>query len=193
MTSLGRLLSMVGLVVALTFETGDATADVRVPLQLQAQLVSRLAAFDRNFTSRAGATARVLVVSKTGDAESKRVASTIARALGGLRDVGGLPAKIEEVDFSDPTSLAARTRQDHVALVYLSIGLEGETTAISKALVGANVLTVGASPLHVTKGAVAGLDLEEGRPKIVINLACARAQSVAFKAEVLKLARLIEP
>jgi len=170
----------------------EARADVGVPLQLQAQLVSRLAAFDRNFPIRAGSLARVLVVSKANDGESKRVATTVARALAGLREVGGVTAKIDELELGDPGALAAKVTTEHVSLVYLSVGLEGDTPALAKALTGVSVLTVGATGAHVARGAVAGLDVEEGRPKIVIHLARARAQNVSFKAELLKLARIVE-
>ena len=40
-------------------------------------------------------------------------------------------------------------------------------------------------------GAVVGFDLEEGRPKIVVNLKRAKAQNVDFKAELLKFARIV--
>jgi hypothetical protein len=63
--------------------------------------------------------------------------------------------------------------------------------AVAKALAGVDVLTVGATAAHAERGAVVGFDLEEGSPKIVANLAQAKAQNVAFRSELLKLARIV--
>ncbi len=135
-----------GLLVALlaTMVCTHARAEVRVPVQLQAQLVSRLGTFDRNFKTRAGSLARVLVVRRAGNGESKSVGAIFARALVELGQVGGVPASVEEIDYPDPTTLATRCRTSQVALVYFSVGLEPEMRAVASALVGVDVLTVGA-------------------------------------------------
>ncbi len=176
---------------ALTFAR-DARADARVPVQLQAQLVARLATFDRNFQARAGSVVNVLVVHLAGNPESTFEGANLAKALGELRDIAGVPARVDEAAFSDGASLATRCRDQHISIVYFAVGLEGEMTAVAKALAGVDVLTVGTAARHAENGAVVGFGLEEARPKIVLNLKQARAQNVAFKAELLKLARIVE-
>ena len=69
--------------------------------------------------------------------------------------------------------------------------LEGDLPAIAAALNGVDVLTYGATAAHAAKGTVVGFDLEESKPKLVVNPARAKAQNVSFKAELLKLARLV--
>ena len=44
----------------------------------------------------------------------------------------------------------------------------------------------------VPKGIVLSFDLVSGKPKIVVHLGQAKRQDVQFKAELLKLARVIE-
>jgi len=63
---------------------------------------------------------------------------------------------------------------------------------VAAALEGIDVLTVGSTAQHAEKGAVVGFELDEARPKIVLNMKSARAQNVAFKAELMKLARILE-
>jgi hypothetical protein len=63
---------------------------------------------------------------------------------------------------------------------------------IRDALSGISVLSVGAVADYALRGAVLGFDLVSGKPKIVCNLTQAKKQDVAFKAEVLKLMRVIE-
>ncbi len=163
-----------------------------MPAQLQAQLVSRLASFDRNFANRAGPVAHVLIVYRANDTESQVEATSIARALEELRQVGGIPARIELADFSDPAALVARCRAQRVALAYFATGLEPEMPRLAAAFEGVDILTVGASASHALSGAVVGFGLEEARPKIVANTKRARVQNVLFKAELLKLARIVE-
>jgi hypothetical protein len=63
---------------------------------------------------------------------------------------------------------------------------------VAAALAGADVLTVGTTARHAENGAVVGIGLEEAHPKLVVNLARAKAQNVSFKAELIKLARVVE-
>jgi hypothetical protein len=189
---LGRRVGALLIVAAaLTLCCDVARADANVPLQLQAQLVSKLASFDRNFAARAGALSRVLVLYKAGDADSTRVATNVANALGALREVGGVASQIELEAFPGAAPLAERCRSKKLTIVYFSTGLEGDMDAIGSALGGIDVLTVGATASLADRGVVVAFDLEEGRPKIVVNLARARSQNVAFKAELLKLARIV--
>jgi len=187
-----RYLAGLAVVLFATMLCGDSWADARVPTQLQAQLVARLGTFDRNFQSRAAPVAQILVVHQAGNSESSFEATSLAKAIGELHDIAGLPAKVEEAEFSDGPSLAARCRARKIAIVYFTVGLENDMPRVAAALSGVDVLTVGTSARHAENGAVVGFGLEESRPKIVLNLKQARAQNVNFKAELLKLARIVE-
>ena len=54
------------------------------------------------------------------------------------------------------------------------------------------MLSVAADPGEVPKGIVLGFDLVSGKPKIVVHLGQAKKQEVSFKAEFLKLAKVLE-
>ncbi len=170
----------------------DSSADSGVPLAMQALLVSRLGTFDRNFKARARPVANVLVLHRVGNSDSAFEGASLARALAELHDIGGVPAKVEEAEFSDAEAVANRCRTEKLSVVYLTVGLESEAGRIANALAGIDVLTVGTTAKHAENGAVVGFTLEEARPKIVLNLKRARAQNVDFKAEVLKLAWIVD-
>lgn len=182
------------LIVLLALTSGsDSWADTaRVPVPLQAQLSGRIGAFDRNFQARAGTVARVLVLHKDGNADSVSAATAFAKAIGELHQIGGLDATVEEAAFTDGAKLAARCRAQRIALVYFAGGLESEMARVATALVGVDVLTIGGSSAYAAQGSVVAFDLEEARPKVVLNLRSAKAQNVSFKAELLKLARIVE-
>lgn len=168
-----------------------ARADSSVPLSLQVLLLSHLGSYDRNFKTRAGPVAKVLVLSKSGDSDSAFEQAGLVKALGGLRDIGGVPVQVAQAEYTDTESLVRRVRAERIAVVYLTVGLEGDVPRLATALVNQNLLTVGTTGRHAESGAVVGFALEEARPKLVINLPQAKAQNVDFRAEVLRLARLI--
>jgi hypothetical protein len=168
-----------------------AHAAVVVPANLQAQLIVKVSAFDRNFGARAGDTALVYVVQQAGDAESERLAAAVVTTLGGLGDIAGKPKRIESIAYEGPGRLADRCRTSRPAVVYFSSALEGDMASIASALSGVDVLTFGATAAHAERGAVVGFDLEEGKPKLVVNVTRAKAQNVSFKAGLLNLARIV--
>jgi hypothetical protein len=175
-------------IVLLSFES---RAEVSVPPKLQGQLIARIASFDRNFKDRAGTSARVLLVQKEGDADSIRVVNAMLNVLRDVKEIGGLPQTVVVLSYRSASELAEIVAREKAAIVYLSLGLEGEANAISAALSGHHVLTIGATGIFADRGANVGFDLEGGRPRIVINLGTSRAQHVELKAELLKLAQIV--
>jgi hypothetical protein len=168
-----------------------AEGDVSVPASLQAQLVSKVALYDRNFAARANGNALVLVVQKGEDPESTRAAFAMASELRRLADLGGVAKTVDTMSYSSATDLASAVRGRRASIVYLSVGLEGEAPAIAGALAGGNVLTVGATARLVEAGANVGFDLVGSKPKIFVNIATARSQGVQFAGEFLRLARIV--
>jgi hypothetical protein len=164
-------------------------ADVSVPVGLQSELIGKVAAFDRAFRGRSGPTARLIVTHKDGD--SARVGRYMAKALEEMPDIAGLPKTVELLAWSSPGALVAAVRARPTALVYFSLGLEGDAAAIAAALAGTDLLTIGATGALAERGTCVGFELEEGKPKIYVNLRVAKAQKVDFRAELLRLVKLV--
>ena len=165
---------------------------VSVPLERQAELLARVAAYDRNMSARAGGRVQVLILANEMDPESVGVAKRMEAALRSLPDIGGLPHDERVVPFRSPTDLARRCRSQHIAIVYLGSGFANEVSAIRDALDGVDVLTVAAVPDYVELGVVLGFDVLSGRPKLLVHLGQARRQHVDLRADLLKLARVFE-
>jgi YfiR/HmsC-like len=171
--------------------TRRASAEaVQLPYNVQAGLLSKVAGFDRGFASRAGAQAVILLASMPGDAESNRSAVEMKNALASVPKVGELPHVEELVSFSNAAALAEVARSKRAAIVYFGPGFAKQVPAIREAFSGLNVLTVAAVPEYVPSGIVLGFDLISGRPKILIHIAQARRQQVAFPASVLNLMKV---
>ena len=174
--------------------SGDvgAAEESGVPIGLQAELIAKVAAYDKNFATRAGDKAHVLIVTKSGDPDSTRAATHMQSALGSLNQVGGLPHDEATVAFTNAAALAALCKERRVAIVYLTAGFTADIDSIRGALDGVSVLSIAAIADYVPKGVVLGFDLVSGKPKLLVQLAQAKRQDVAFKAEVLKLMKVYE-
>jgi hypothetical protein len=169
----------------------DAQA-IDVPIRLQAELLSKVAAYDREFSNRAGQRALVLVVVKPGSAESERAAEQMSAELAVLSDIGGLPHAQETVRYTSAPALGELVRGRTPAVVIFSAALDDQVESVARVLDGVSVLSVGVSAAYVPRGAVLGFDVESGKPKLVVNLGQARRQRVAFRPELLRLARVIQ-
>jgi hypothetical protein len=172
--------------------TSVGADDVAVPIGLQAELIAKIAGYDKSFVARAGDRAHVFVLRKQGDADSAHVAAQMLSALSGVDKIGGLPHDDSEVVWSSAPALASAVKKQRIAIVYISPGFSGEIASIRAALDGVDVMTVAALPDDVPRGIVLGFDLVSGKTKLLCNLAQAKKQNVAFKAEALKLMKVYE-
>jgi len=179
------------MVFALGVHRRSAAEATLVPPELQVELLSKLSLYDRRFAARAGDVARILILVKAGSTRSDSSASVFKGALSQLPRFGGLPHTEAVVPYPGAPALARRCRDDHVALVYVTPGLESELERLAAAMAGVDVLTVAALPEFVEAGVVLGFELRSGKPKMLINYAQAKQQNIDFSADVLKLMRVV--
>lgn len=189
----GRFALAIGAVAWVLLPPGTSLGDeVAVPVALQAELVAKVASYDRNLVSRAGDRVHILIVVNAKSDASNSFAKHMTSALGGVDKIGGLPHDETTAAFGGAKALADACRAKRIAIVYFAPGLADEVAGIRSALEGVNVLSVAADAADVPKGIVLGFDLVSGKPKIVVQLGQAKKQEVSFKAELLKLAKVYE-
>jgi hypothetical protein len=187
-----RSLRLVVLLTALvlTLSSPGSAQSMSVPAGAQAELIAKLAGFDRNFAARAGGKAVIILAVMPGETESQSAALEIKAAFSRLPTVGNVPHEELVVTYSNPAALAEVVRTKRAAIVYLGPGFAKQVPAIRDALSSLNVLSVGAIPGYVPSGIVIGFDLVSGRPKLLIHVPQARKQNVAFPASVLSLMKV---
>jgi hypothetical protein len=161
-----------------------------VPTSAQAELIAKLAGFDRNFSARAGAKALILLVAMPENTESMSAALEMKAALSRIPKVGDLPHEERIVTFSSAAALADLVRTQKAAIIYFGPGFDSQIPAIREALSSVNVLSIGAVPGYVPAGIVVGFDLVSGRPKLLVHVVQARKQNVLFPASVLSLMKV---
>lgn len=176
---------------AVLIDTSARGEEVAVPVKVQAGLIGKIVAYDRNLDQRAGDRIRVAIVVDGSSPDSARVGAQMRAALGELPTLGGKPHEEQIISFKDEKSFADAMKSGKVSLVYVTPGLGGTVDRVVAALDGAPILTFSALPDDVHKKVVVGFDVIGGKPKLLIHLAQSRRQGVAFSAELLKLAKVI--
>jgi hypothetical protein len=175
----------------LALNRGAVAEEPRVPPRLQAELLAKVAAYDGKFAARARGRALVLVVVAPGVADSERFGVQIRAELGKQPLMGGVEHMEEIIRFASPAQLLRVCRERRPAILYIGPGLSEAAPAIAEALAGVDLLSVSALPNDVARGVVMGFEVVSGKPKLLVHLPQARRQNVAFKPELLRLARVI--
>jgi YfiR/HmsC-like len=176
--------------VGMTFTYRGAGQTAQLPIAVQADLMVKVAGFDRNFRSRAGGKVVVILAAASDDAAAMRPVMEMKSALARFSSIADLPHEEQVVTGANASTLASIARERHAAIVYLGPGYGGQIPAIREAFSSINVLTVGAAPDYVPAGVVLGFDLVSGRPKLLVHVPQARKQQVAFPASVLNLMKV---
>lgn len=165
-------------------------ASATVPAKVQAQLLARILPYERGFQRHPPPRVKILVARRGDDDESAADAHHMRRALLDISKVAGRPIDIESTTFETAPALRAQANASGAAIVYISSGLGHDVPALARAFAGSGVLTMSADEGDVARGAVLGIALDNGKPRIGINLKQARAQNLDFPAALLKLARV---
>jgi hypothetical protein len=184
--------ALAALAVALVPRGLLAEEEVGVPIQLQMELLIKVAGYDKNLPARARGVVRVLILKKADSAQSNHVAQQALRALSG-KSIMGLPSETSELVYGDGAALARLVKERGISILFATPGFTAtDMRNIGKALGGVSVLSAGAIARFVENGVVVCFDLVGGKPKLLIHLKRAREQGVDLSSQLLKLARVIE-
>jgi hypothetical protein len=191
-TNCTRRTALVGAATSLFVARRAAAESITVPVRLQAELLAKVASYDRNFGARTGDRVRALLLVKQGDPESARAAAEMKSALSSIPAIGALPHEEEVATYSDAPALTDMCRARSVSILYVAPGFSEQLDALRETVGQLSMLTVGSVAEYVPKGIVLGFDLVSGRSKLLVNLTQARRQRVDFRAEILKLTKVYE-
>ena len=183
------------LLVAATLLTPVSSAraeDPAIPLQLQAELTAKLVEYAQSPSTQGLSVMRIGILVRNGSVESQHFGSELKAAFGRMATIAGLAHEEVVITWSNGAALAEEARRRQLFAVYLTPGMRGEVAAVARALEGAAIISVAAIDAYVSNGAILGFELVSGRPRMVLNLAQAKKQGVAFRAQVMKLMRIVD-
>lgn len=179
--------------VALLMPVSSAHAeDPSIPLQLQAELTAKLVEYAQSPSTQGLSVMRIGIVVRNGSVESQHFGSELKAAFGRMATIAGLAHEEVVITWSSGAALAEEARRRQLFAVYLTPGMRGEVPAVARALEGAAIISVAAIDAYVSSGAILGFELVSGRPRMVLNLAQAKKQGVTFRAQVMKLMRIVD-
>jgi hypothetical protein len=192
-SALTRSKAILLLAAALTLPASSAFAeDPAIPLQLQADLTAKLIEYAQTPSAQGLSVMRIGILVRNGSVESQHFGSELKATFARMATIAGLPHEEAIITWSTPAAFAEEARRRQLFAVYLTPGMRGEIAAVARVLEGAPIISVAAVDSYVAGGAILGFELVSGRPRMVLNLAQARKQGVAFRAQVMKLMRIIE-
>jgi hypothetical protein len=166
--------------------------DPAIPLQLQAELTAKLVEYAQTPSAQGVSVMRIGILVRSGSVESQHFGTELKATFGRMGTIAGLAHEEVVITWSTPAAFADEVRRRQLFAVYLTPGLRGEISAIARALEGLSIISVAAIDTYVAGGAILGFELVSGRPRMVLNLPQARKQGVAFRAQVMKLMRIVE-
>ncbi len=162
------------------------------PIPIQARILARILPFDRGFAGRAGSTVPVVIAFRDGDADSSSAAKQMDKALSDIGDIAQKSVNVVTVRYESAARLVDECRKRDAAASYLSPGLGNEIHAIAQAMARHPILTLASVETYVPAGAVLGVEVISGKPRISINLPQAKLQGIDFPSALLKLARVYQ-
>jgi len=185
-----RLVSALLLVLATTPVAAGVVED---EARQRALVLLLVIAYDHNLAARAGDTATLLVVYNSRDERSRGEHAAMRDGLAALEKllVGGLPLRIVSEDHGGADTLRDAVARLRPAALYLCAGLGDQVESVSRITRAARVLSFAASEGYVRAGLSVAILSGGQRARVLINLAAARAEGVAFDAGLLKLAEVL--
>ena len=166
--------------------------DPAIPLQLQAELTAKLVEYAQVPSPQGLSVMRIGIVVRNGSVESQHFGTELKAVFGRMATIAGLAHEESVITWTNAAAFAEEVRRRQLFAVYLTPGLRAEVGAIARALEGAPIISVAALDSYVSGGAILGFELVSGRPRMVLNLAQTKKQGVAFRAQVMKLMRIVE-
>lgn len=191
MRALGLLSSLLRVLLVLALATSPALALAdRASAARVAPVVTRVLLYERTLAARAGDHVDVLVL-HTSAAASAGEARGLEEAFAsmGAVEVQGIPVRVTRAEYS-----AGRLAQElagGVDVVLVASGLEAQASAIAEATRRRHVVTIGTTRAFAENGVMLAVFMQEGRPRIAVNMAQVRAAGTQLSAQLLRLCEVL--
>ena len=164
-----------------------SAADVPIDIQLPAFL--KALGFERNLQIESDKLV-IGIVYDPSDDESSR---TVDRILATHKQLTRLRVKGKRVDFVPIAYTRGTPLELAGSRVLFAAPLPDEAVAhLAKQSEEANLLVFSTTSGNVDRGLAVGMELSNGKPVFVVNLAAARSAGASFEAGFLALCRIVE-
>lgn len=178
------------LAIVLLVWPGVGLAQELVPPELAAKTVLRALSYDRALKNRGSAELVFAVLTKSGDPGNDATAFAAAlKALGNVT-VQEMPVRVVTLSAANGAEVARGLEGQKAQVLYVGQGFEGaELEAVQSAAARAQMLTTYRFPAYDETLAL-GVVPRDGKLRIVIRLASAKAGGAELDPQLLKLAQV---
>lgn len=167
-----------------------------VPMDTQTDMLLKALGYDRATLSKDGDIVRIGIVYNENNAESasafEKAGDCLFDQISAGRRVGNKKLTFSGLGFTGEDNLKSMATSLGVSVLYVTPGNETNLASISNVAKSESILTFGSKGEYVSHGLATGVEMDAGKARMVINLANAKAQGANFKAEFLKIARLVQ-
>ena len=182
--------SFFAVLVAVLLPSGIAFGQSKLPVDLEAAIVLRALAYDRNLKQRAESGIHIAVVTKNNDRTSTELASAFRKA--GKNGVSGIPVEASVVAFESSAQLTDLIDDMGFNLLYIHSSVETALSSIQQVARSKKIPSVGGTKEIVEKGASFGVYIAGDLPKLVVNINTSRLEGLDLSAELLGIATVIQ-
>lgn len=187
----GRLRTLLAVLSLLLASVPLHAQESGVPVALQAELLSRLLWYERGLQKSQQKELRAIIIERARDPASSLAAAQLEAQFKQGKTLGGKRVLHRRVVFESAEQVGRVAQEDRAYLACLTPGLSGVAADLAKVLSARGVLSVSTQGADTAKGIVLGFELASGKPRIVLNLAQARAQKLDFSAQFLRVVRVV--
>ena len=190
--SKGRIACFVYLLAVFSAKAQSNT----VPEAQQADLLLKVMNYDRAMSKRSEDVIRIGIIYNEANTESmstwEKVGDSLFDLIAAGKKVGNKKITFSGLQYTTESGLEQMASSLGVAVFYVMPGNTQNLQAISNVAKRIGVLTYSGVKEYIANGVASGVEMVEGKAKIVIHLPKAKEQGASFRAELLKLARVIQ-
>ncbi|MEK7727805.1 MAG: YfiR family protein [candidate division KSB1 bacterium] len=168
--------------------------EMEAPIPVQYALLHKLLAFDRNLKTRVGEELVIGILYQDNFRGSlifkEELAEVIQKAQ--VDKLIDLPVRYVAVALVDQIDLAEQAARNRIDIFYVAPLRAVEMKRITTVSQALKILTFTGVPAYVEAGLSAGIGTKGESPRLLINVASAKAEGVEFSALLLRLAKIVE-
>jgi hypothetical protein len=163
-----------------------------VPVNLQAAIFFKALAYDYNLQAKSVNELTIVVVTDSKSASQKSALAGGFSKISGQK-LGSKTIKVTFVSVSGAGDLEPKVASEDGNIMYIA---EGSSDAVLNKMIQIagkqKIPTLCGSEALVTKGIAIGLTVEDGKPKIIINLAASQKQGMKLSSKLLRISKIIK-
>jgi len=169
--------------------------EVRIPVDMQVALFSKVLIFDRNLRSRASEEIIFGIVYQSLYRASLHAAEVFQESLDRLpgNKLCDLPVRIVMIDLEKNKALDKAVLENKLNVLYVAPLRAFDPRSISTISQAHKILTMTGVPDYLQSDISISIDSVGGKPRVLINLPAAVSEGADFSSKLLNLVTIVDP